>query len=68
MRKFKKVAVGGTFDQLHKGHKNLIEKALELGDRLVLGLTTDKMAKNKLKLHEVAQFEERREENTSTFS
>jgi pantetheine-phosphate adenylyltransferase len=42
---FKKVAVGGTFDRLHKGHKALIEKAFEIGDVVIIGLSSDEMVK-----------------------
>jgi pantetheine-phosphate adenylyltransferase len=38
-----KVAVGGTFDRLHKGHRKLFEQALKIGDYLVVGLTSDEM-------------------------
>lgn len=31
----------GTFDVLHIGHINLLRRARELGDRLVVGLSTD---------------------------
>lgn len=56
-RKFSRVVLGGTFDHLHKGHKTLIAKALEIGDHVLLGLTTDKMAKKK---HQVEIFDERK--------
>lgn len=45
--KFKKVAVGGTFDLLHKGHRALIEKAFELGEHVIVGLTSDEMLQKK---------------------
>ncbi len=43
--KFKKVAVGGTFDTLHEGHKVLIEKAFEIGAFVVIGITSNAMKK-----------------------
>jgi len=34
----------GTFNILHEGHKRLIEKAFEVGDSVIIGLTSDSMA------------------------
>lgn len=59
VKRFRKVAVGGTFDQLHKGHIRLIEKALEMGNLVVLGLSTEELLKSYPKTHEVATFSER---------
>ena len=36
--------MGGTFDILHAGHKALLERALEVGDIVLIGLTTDARA------------------------
>ncbi|MFD2617051.1 glycerol-3-phosphate cytidylyltransferase [Terrilactibacillus laevilacticus] len=36
-----KVLTYGTFDLLHYGHINLLKRAKELGDYLVVGLSTD---------------------------
>lgn len=54
-----RVAVGGTFDPLHDGHKALLMKAVELGKdgELLIGLTSDEMAKNKK--HEVDDYRSR---------
>lgn len=59
-RKYRKVAVGGTFDLLHKGHVCLIKRALEVGDSVIVGLTSDEMLREHPKKHPVASFEERR--------
>jgi pantetheine-phosphate adenylyltransferase len=40
--KYLKVAVGGTFDKFHEGHKLLIEKAFEVGENVLIGVTSDK--------------------------
>jgi glycerol-3-phosphate cytidylyltransferase len=37
----KKVITYGTFDLLHKGHINLLRRAKELGDYLVVAISTD---------------------------
>ena len=36
-----RVVAGGTFEYLHKGHRKLIEKAFEIGDHVVIGITAD---------------------------
>ena len=37
----KKVITYGTYDLLHQGHINLLKRAKELGDWLIVGVTTD---------------------------
>lgn len=39
----------GTFDVLHIGHINLLRRARELGDRLIVGLSTDEFNAGKHK-------------------
>lgn len=40
-RNYGEVLMGGTFDRLHEGHKQLLQKAFEVGDYVYVGLTTD---------------------------
>lgn len=40
-RDLKKVITYGTFDTLHFGHIRLLERAKNLGDYLIVGLSTD---------------------------
>ncbi len=45
-----KVAVGGTFEPLHEGHKRLIDVAVKLGGRNVtIGITCDRMARARMR-------------------
>ncbi|WP_053360605.1 glycerol-3-phosphate cytidylyltransferase [Bacillus sp. FJAT-27251] len=37
----KKILTYGTYDLLHSGHINILRRAKELGDYLVVGLSTD---------------------------
>lgn len=45
----KTVITYGTFDILHIGHINLLRRARELGDRLVVGLSSDEFNRGKHK-------------------
>lgn len=42
----KRIITYGTFDLLHYGHINLLKRAKELGDYLVVGLSTDEFNLN----------------------
>ncbi len=42
--KYKVVATGGTFDHIHKGHAALLSKSFEVGDVVVIGVTSDAFA------------------------
>ncbi len=44
MKKFSKVCLGGTFDQIHLGHKSLLEMAFSTSNEVIIGLTSDKRA------------------------
>lgn len=61
---FRVVAVGGTFDELHRGHKALLMKAFEVGEHVVIGLCTDDFARVLRKNHEIAPYEDRLRELT----
>jgi pantetheine-phosphate adenylyltransferase len=59
MKKFNNVAVGGTFDELHRGHKTLLTKAFEIGEHVLIGLSTEEFAEKMNKPHIVAPYEQR---------
>ena len=62
MKKFKRVAVGGTFDELHVGHESLLSKAFEIGERVVIGLSSDEFVAKMGKPHITASYIERQRE------
>jgi len=65
-QKMRIVALGGTFEILHKGHRKLLSKALQLGDRIVIGLTSDEFVARKQKKHAISKYD-KRYENLVTF-
>ena len=62
MNKFRKVAVGGTFDELHKGHRSLLVKAFEIGVKVLIGLCTEEFVKKMGKPHVTSSYEMRLKE------
>ena len=47
MSEFSLIAMGGTFDILHKGHLTLLSNAFEISDKVIIGLTSDEFAAKK---------------------
>ena len=45
--KYRKIAVGGTFDKLHKGHEALLDAAFTMADEVLIGITSDDFASMK---------------------
>ena len=49
----KTIITFGTFDLLHIGHVNIIKRAAELGDKLIVGVSSDKLNYSKKKKYPV---------------
>ncbi len=49
MKKFDLIAMGGTFDVIHKGHITLLSEAFSISAKVIIGLTSDEMALRKEK-------------------
>lgn len=61
-KRVKLVAVGGTFDEFHKGHRALLQTAFHVGEKVLIGLCTDDFVEKMKKPHEIAPFAVRLEE------
>ena len=57
----KKVITYGTFDLLHYGHINLLRRAKELGDYLIVALSTDEFNWNEKQKKCYFTYEERKQ-------
>jgi pantetheine-phosphate adenylyltransferase len=47
LARFNVVAMGGTFDIIHKGHIALLDGAFSISSKVIIGLTGDELAKRK---------------------
>lgn len=52
-RKLALVAIGGTFDALHRGHRELLRKAFAVGRKVIIGITSDQFVRRLHKPHKV---------------
>lgn len=65
---FDSIFLGGTFDQLHKGHDTILRRAFGLGERVTVGMTSDEFIK-RYKSNEIKHksFTDRRQNLTDWF-
>jgi len=61
-----KVITYGTYDLLHYGHIKLLERAKELGDYLIVGVTSDDFDRSRGKINVKQSLSERIEAVRST--
>lgn len=67
MSQYSLVAMGGTFDIIHRGHITLLSNAFKISDKVIIGLTSDELAKRKGKTVS-NKYEKRLENLTETIS
>src|SRR3972149_9433276 len=60
--KYDVVAMGGTFDVLHRGHRRLLKQAFALGRKVLIGVTSDDFARSLHKPHKIDPFVKRKGE------
>ncbi len=58
---YQKSIVGGTFDHFHIGHQKLLDVAFESSERVIIGITTAELLKNKYLPHVIEDLRTRRE-------
>jgi pantetheine-phosphate adenylyltransferase len=61
-KRYSKVAVGGTYDELHKGQEALLLKSFEIGEHITIGLSSDAFVAKIAKPHKTASYAERHSE------
>jgi pantetheine-phosphate adenylyltransferase len=52
--------MGGTFDVLHNGHKELLRKAFAVGREVMIGITSEEFARSLHKPHKVDPYSKRK--------
>lgn len=56
----KKVITYGTYDLFHHGHVNILKRAKELGDYLIVGISTDEFNENEKHKDTYFSYEQRK--------
>jgi cytidyltransferase-like protein len=56
---FSSSVVGGTFDHFHKGHAQLLNTVFSQSKHVTIGISTEKLYKNKFFVHTIESFETR---------
>lgn len=59
---FRKAIVGGSFDRLHRGHKELLELACSVANSLIVGLADGPLIQSKPMAQSIRPYEEREKE------
>jgi pantetheine-phosphate adenylyltransferase len=54
------VAMGGTFDVLHLGHRQLLRQAFSIGKTVIIGVTSDAFARSLHKPHKIDPYQLRK--------
>lgn len=57
--KFNRSLVGGTFDRFHVGHRKLLMTAFEQSEKVIIGIATDALFKNKSFAHLIEDYKKR---------
>ncbi len=60
--KYPVVAMGGTFDVLHRGHRKLLKQAFKVGSKVMIGVTTDEFARTLHKPHKLDPYAKRKKD------
>lgn len=58
--RYKHLALGGTFDHLHKGHEEFLSRAFEIAEKVTIAISSDILAEDKLHATSIQPFLERK--------
>ena len=58
---FEIVGLGGTYDYLHQGHKELLRNAFKIGKHVAIALTDKELQKTKINAEKIQSYEIRKQ-------